>query len=165
MDQSTAASLPVSRCRCCWVWSDPVLVWLQLFQQLSIYRRLQQQTDWLKERVSLLLGGVQVKHLDRFGPVQPIIEHCSNLSTFHKTLMTHQLYLHPRSLQGLTVLLDKYVATSPLKDSNTTFCLLTCISCQSQLPVSPESARYGTFHYPPQLWPSQASAVPPEARA
>eukprot|EP00066_Takifugu_rubripes_P014195 XP_011603461.1 PREDICTED: T-cell activation inhibitor, mitochondrial isoform X2 [Takifugu rubripes] len=82
--------------------------WTKLFQQLSVYRSLQQQTDWLKERISLLLGGVQVKHLERFGPVQPIIEHCSNLSMFHKTLMTHQLYLHPRSLQGLSVLLDNH---------------------------------------------------------
>lgn len=100
------------------------LVWLQLFQQLSVYRSLQQQTDWLKERISLLLGGVQVIYLERFGPVQPIIEHCSDLSQFHKTLMTHPLYLHPRSLQGLTVLLDKYVVTSPLKDSNAIFCFL-----------------------------------------
>lgn len=116
------------------LWYDPnaaqsfltsVLVWLQLFQQLSVYRSLQQQTDWLKERISLLLGGVQVKHLERFGPAQPIIEHCSNLSMFHKTLLTQQLYLHPRSLQGLSVLLDKYDVTLPLEDSNTIFCLLT----------------------------------------
>lgn len=116
------------------LWYDPnaaqssltsVLMWLQLFQQLPVYRSLQQQTDWLKERISLLLGGVQVKHLERFGPVQPIIEHCSNLSMFHKTLLTHQLYLHPRSLQGLSVLLDKYDGTLPLEDSNTVFCLLT----------------------------------------
>lgn len=91
------------------------LVWLQLFQQLSIYRSLQQQTDWLKERISLLLGGVQVVYLERFGPVQPITEHCSNLSLFHKTLMSHPLYLHPRSLQGLAALLDKYVVPLPFE--------------------------------------------------
>lgn len=107
--------------RCLLTWP---LVWLQLFQQLSVYRSLQQQTHWLKERISLLLGGVQVIYLERFGPVQPIIEHCSDLSLFHKTLMTHPLYLHPRSLQGLTVLLDKYVVASPLKDSNAIFCFL-----------------------------------------
>lgn len=109
MDQSTVASLPVTSPS--WsgsVFSDLALLWLQLFQQLSVYRSLQQQTDWLKQRISLLLGGLQVIHLERFGPVQPIIEHCSNLSMFHKTLMSHQVYLHPRSLQGLTVLLDKY---------------------------------------------------------
>ncbi|KAG7463348.1 hypothetical protein JOB18_028696, partial [Solea senegalensis] len=80
--------------------------WTKLLQQLPSYRSLQQQTDWLKERISFLLGGVQVVHLDRLGPVQPITEHYSTLSTFHKTLMSRNLRLHPRSLQGLTMSLE-----------------------------------------------------------
>ena len=81
---------------------------VQLFEQLPSYRRLHQQTDWLKERISLLLGGTQVVHMERLGPVQPIAEHYSTLSTFHKNLMSRRLRLHPRSLQGLTMLLEKY---------------------------------------------------------
>ncbi|XP_039978824.1 T-cell activation inhibitor, mitochondrial-like, partial [Xiphias gladius] len=80
--------------------------WTRLFQQLPSYRSLQQQTDWLKERISLLLGGTQVVHMERLGPVQPIAEHYSTLSTFHKSLMSRRLRLHPRSLQGLTMLLE-----------------------------------------------------------
>ncbi|XP_058503964.1 T-cell activation inhibitor, mitochondrial [Solea solea] len=80
--------------------------WTKLLQQLPSYRSLQQQTDWLKERISFLLGGVQVVHLERLGPVQPITEHYSTLSTFHKTLMSQNLRLHPRSLQGLTMSLE-----------------------------------------------------------
>ncbi|XP_040900767.1 T-cell activation inhibitor, mitochondrial isoform X1 [Toxotes jaculatrix] len=80
--------------------------WIKLFQQLPSYRSLQQQTDWLKERISLLLGGTQVVHLERLGLVQPMAEHYSTLSTFHKTLMSRRLRLHPRSLQGLTMLLE-----------------------------------------------------------
>ncbi|KAG7235497.1 hypothetical protein INR49_002633 [Caranx melampygus] len=80
--------------------------WTKLFQQLPSYRSLQQQTDWLKERISLLLGGTQVVHLERLGPVQPIAEHYSTLSIFHKNLMSGRLRLHPRSLQGLTMLLE-----------------------------------------------------------
>ncbi|XP_034729831.1 T-cell activation inhibitor, mitochondrial [Etheostoma cragini] len=80
--------------------------WTKLFEQLPGYRSLQQQTDWLKERISLLLGGTQVVQMERLGPVQSIAEHYSTLSTFHKTLMSRRLHLHPRSLQGLTMLLE-----------------------------------------------------------
>ncbi|XP_076593705.1 T-cell activation inhibitor, mitochondrial isoform X2 [Chaetodon auriga] len=80
--------------------------WTKLFEQLSSYRSLQEQTEWLKERISLLLGGTQVIHMERLGPVQPIAEHYSTLSTFHKSLMSRRLRLHPRSLQGLTILLE-----------------------------------------------------------
>ncbi|XP_059195725.1 T-cell activation inhibitor, mitochondrial [Centropristis striata] len=80
--------------------------WTKLFEQLPSYRSLQQQTDWLKERISLLLGGTQVVHVERLGPVQPIAEHYSTLNTFHKNLMSRHLRLHPRSLQGLTMLLE-----------------------------------------------------------
>ena len=85
---------------------DPCL-YRQMFQQLPSYRSLQQQTDWLKERISLLLGGAQVVNVERLGPVQPIAEHYSILSTFHKSVMSRHLRLHPRSLQGLTMLLAK----------------------------------------------------------
>ncbi|XP_054477767.1 T-cell activation inhibitor, mitochondrial [Anoplopoma fimbria] len=80
--------------------------WTKLFEQLPSYRSLQQQTDWLKERISFLLGGTQVVHMERLRPVQSITEHYSTLSTFHKSLMSRHLRLHPRSLQGLTMLLE-----------------------------------------------------------
>ncbi|XP_067367145.1 T-cell activation inhibitor, mitochondrial [Channa argus] len=80
--------------------------WTKLFEQLPSYRSLQQQTDWLKERISLLLGGTQVIQMERLGPVQPITEHYSILSAFHKNLISGRLHLHPRSLQGLTMLLE-----------------------------------------------------------
>ncbi|KAM8735246.1 T-cell activation inhibitor, mitochondrial isoform 1-T1 [Acanthopagrus schlegelii] len=80
--------------------------WTKVFEQLSSYRSLQQQTDWLKERISLLLGGTQVIHVERLGPVRPIAEHYSTLSTFYRSLMSSPLRLHPRSLQGTTMLLE-----------------------------------------------------------
>uniref|UniRef100_A0A8D3B593 T-cell activation inhibitor mitochondrial n=1 Tax=Scophthalmus maximus TaxID=52904 RepID=A0A8D3B593_SCOMX len=82
--------------------------WIKLFQQLPSYRSLQQQTDWLKERIGLLLGGTQVVHVERLGPVQPIAEHYGTLSTFHKRLVSRHLRLHPRSLQGLSILLENH---------------------------------------------------------
>ncbi|KAM9798073.1 T-cell activation inhibitor, mitochondrial [Neosynchiropus ocellatus] len=80
--------------------------WAKLFQQLPVYRSLQQQSEWLKERISLLLGGIQVVHMEPVGLVQPIHEHYITLNTFHKGLMSRRLRLHPRGLQGLTMTLD-----------------------------------------------------------
>ncbi|XP_029359544.1 T-cell activation inhibitor, mitochondrial isoform X3 [Echeneis naucrates] len=90
--------------------------WTKLFQQLPSYRNLQQQTDWLKERISLLLGGTQVVHMERLGPVQPITELYSTLSLFHKNLMSWHLRLHPRSLQGLTMLLENDLSNPRLHE-------------------------------------------------
>ncbi|XP_029928667.1 T-cell activation inhibitor, mitochondrial [Myripristis murdjan] len=90
--------------------------WTKLFERLPSYRSLQQQTEWLKERISLLLGGAQVIHVERLGPVQPIAEHYSTLNTFHKTLMPRCLRLHPRSLQGLTITLDNNRYTPSLHE-------------------------------------------------
>ncbi|XP_017286660.1 T-cell activation inhibitor, mitochondrial [Kryptolebias marmoratus] len=90
--------------------------WAKLFQQLPSYRSLQQQTDWLKERISHLLGGTQVVHMERQGLVQPIAEHYSTLNTFHKSLLTRRLHLHPRSLHGLTMVLEKDRSTPSLHE-------------------------------------------------
>ncbi|XP_028984444.1 T-cell activation inhibitor, mitochondrial [Betta splendens] len=81
--------------------------WTKLLGQLPLYHSLQQQADWLKERISLLLGGTQVIHMERLAPSQMIAEHYSMLSILYKSLMSQSLCLHPRSLQGLTMLLEK----------------------------------------------------------
>lgn len=80
---------------------------LQMFQQLPSYHSLLQQSAWLKERISLLLGGTQVVHKERLGPIQPVTEHYSTLNTFHKSLISRRLRLHPRSMQGLSMSLEK----------------------------------------------------------
>ncbi|XP_071777496.1 T-cell activation inhibitor, mitochondrial [Centroberyx gerrardi] len=90
--------------------------WTKLFERLPSYRSLQQQTEWLKERISLLLGGAQVIHVERLGPVRPIAEHYGTLSTFHKRLLPRRLRLHPRSLQGLTVTLENDRSTPSLHE-------------------------------------------------
>ncbi|KAM3614347.1 uncharacterized protein V6R79_013067 [Siganus canaliculatus] len=80
--------------------------WTKLFEQISSYCILHQQADWLKKRISFLLGGAQVILLERMGPGQFISEHYNTLSTFHKNLVSHRLHVHPRSLEGLTMLLE-----------------------------------------------------------
>ncbi|XP_077454916.1 T-cell activation inhibitor, mitochondrial isoform X3 [Stigmatopora argus] len=81
--------------------------WTKLFEQLSSIRVLHQQTQWLKERISLLLGGVEVIHTERLGPAEPITELYSSLCTFHNNLISQRLCLHPRSLEGLSLILEK----------------------------------------------------------
>ncbi|XP_035989251.1 T-cell activation inhibitor, mitochondrial isoform X2 [Fundulus heteroclitus] len=90
--------------------------WTKLFQQLPSYQSLWQQTGWLRERISDLLGGSQVIHLEKLGPIQPIAEHYSTLSTFHKSLMSQHLRLHPRSLHGLTMVLENDRSTPSLHE-------------------------------------------------
>ncbi|XP_029959397.1 T-cell activation inhibitor, mitochondrial [Salarias fasciatus] len=90
--------------------------WSKLFQQLPGLLRLQQELDWLTERISLLLGGAVVLQSEWQGPVQPIAEHYRTLRTFHSKLLGPPLRLHPRSLQGLSVMLDNHRSTSSLHE-------------------------------------------------
>lgn len=80
--------------------------WLKLMERVPSLRGLQQQSEQLKERISLLLGGAVVLLPDTRGPEQPIAEHYSSISAFHKTLLSGRLRVHPRSLQGLSMILD-----------------------------------------------------------
>lgn len=84
-----------------------LLACVQLFERLPSYSRLLQQTEWLKDRISFLLGGMQVIHMERVGLALPLEDHYSTLNTFHKRLLPHRLALHPRSLQGLAMTLEK----------------------------------------------------------
>ncbi|XP_008431045.1 T-cell activation inhibitor, mitochondrial isoform X3 [Poecilia reticulata] len=104
--------------------------WTKLFQQLPSYRSLQQQTDWLKERISCLLGGSQVIHL---GSVQPIADHYSTLNAFHKSLMSRRLHLHPRSLHGLTMVLDNDRSTPGLHEMGHFIIPINCDPLELQL--------------------------------
>ncbi|XP_072317788.1 T-cell activation inhibitor, mitochondrial [Eucyclogobius newberryi] len=90
--------------------------WLKLMARVPSLRGLQQQSQWLKERISLLLGGAVVLLADRTGSEQPIAEHYSNLSTFHKTLLSTSLRVHPRSLEGLSMELHNNRSMPSLHD-------------------------------------------------
>ncbi|KAL2083883.1 hypothetical protein ACEWY4_019401 [Coilia grayii] len=100
--------------------------WAKLFERLPSYRSLFQQTEWLKERISLLLGGVQVIHVERLGPVLPLEDHYSALSHFHKRLLPHRLALHPRSLQGLSMTLESGRSSISLHETGHFIIPATC---------------------------------------
>lgn len=82
--------------------------WTELFEQVYGFSSLLQQTEWMKERVKFLLGGAEVILSERFGSVQGISQHYNALSVFHQNILSHCLRLHPRSLQGLSLLLENH---------------------------------------------------------
>lgn len=90
----------------------PPSVHTQLFEQVSGFSRLLQQTQWMGERIRFLLGGAEVVLSERPGSVRGIAEHYTALSVFHRNLLSRRLRLHPRSLQGLRLLLDTYAVDS-----------------------------------------------------
>uniref|UniRef100_A0A8C7YF75 T cell activation inhibitor, mitochondrial n=1 Tax=Oryzias sinensis TaxID=183150 RepID=A0A8C7YF75_9TELE len=107
--------------------------WIKVFVQLPSLRGLQHQTDCLKERISFLLGGAQVVHMERLGPVRPIAEHYRVLSTFHKKLLSQRLHLHPRSLHGLTMVLENDRSTPSLHQAGHFIIPSTCDPTHLQL--------------------------------
>lgn len=67
-----------------------------------------------------MLGGAEVILSERFGSVQGISQHYNALSVFHKNILSKCLRLHPRSLQGLSLLLEKYAVNLQFKSKKNT---------------------------------------------
>ncbi|CAL9706307.1 unnamed protein product [Knipowitschia caucasica] len=88
--------------------------WLTLLSGLSSLRSLLQQCLWLKERISLLLGGAVVLLPEQ--SEQRVSEHYSELSRLHKSLLQEGLRVHPRSLEGLALMLDNQRSSPALHD-------------------------------------------------
>ncbi|MGH0129344.1 UNVERIFIED_CONTAM: hypothetical protein FKN15_051231 [Acipenser sinensis] len=81
--------------------------WAKLFEKLPSYGDLIIQMSMLEERISHLLGGIQVIHVDKLQPVLLLEEYYSTLSAFYKRLFSMRIPFHPRSLQGLQMTLEK----------------------------------------------------------
>ncbi|TRY90615.1 hypothetical protein DNTS_003684 [Danionella cerebrum] len=90
--------------------------WTKFFERLPSYRKLLEQANALKERISHLLGGVQVIHIEHLGPGLTLEEHYNTLSTFHRRMLPLRLALHPRSLQGLSMTLENDRTTPTLHE-------------------------------------------------
>lgn len=128
-------------------------VCLQLLEQLPRCRHLLQQAECLKDRISFLLGGAQVVQVDTQGAVQPITEFYSSLHTFHMNLMSRRLHVHPRSLQGLSMTLERYAGVKH------PFLFLSlhphiCVSI-AETGLSPGCIRRDTSSSPPAVTPQR----------
>lgn len=90
--------------------------WTKLFERLPSYRSLFEQSAALKERISHLLGGIHVVHMERLGPGLTLEEHYNTLSSFLRRVSPQRLSLHPRSLQGLLMTLENDRSTPCLHE-------------------------------------------------
>ncbi|XP_072507197.1 T-cell activation inhibitor, mitochondrial isoform X2 [Notamacropus eugenii] len=82
--------------------------WTKLFETLPSYFALQRKLVLLQDQISYLLGGIQVVYVEELQPALTIEEYYSLLDSFYTRLLKTRLPLHPRSLRGLQMILDRY---------------------------------------------------------
>ncbi|XP_006169826.1 T-cell activation inhibitor, mitochondrial isoform X2 [Tupaia chinensis] len=80
--------------------------WAKLFERLPSYFDLRRKLMLLEDQISYLLGGLQVVYLEELQPVLTLEEYYSLLDVFHQRLLRSRAAFHPRSLQGLQMILD-----------------------------------------------------------
>ncbi|XP_029445253.1 T-cell activation inhibitor, mitochondrial isoform X2 [Rhinatrema bivittatum] len=81
--------------------------WSKLFERLPSYYSLQRKQMILEDRISHLLGGMQVMYLEDLQPLLTLEEYYSSLDSFYNRLLGQRLSFHPRSLRGLQMILEK----------------------------------------------------------
>ncbi|XP_030061929.1 T-cell activation inhibitor, mitochondrial isoform X1 [Microcaecilia unicolor] len=81
--------------------------WTKLFERLPSYCNLQRKQMILEDRISHLLGGMQIMYMEELQPLLTIEEYYSTLDSFYSRLLSQRLSFHPRSLRGLQLILEK----------------------------------------------------------
>ncbi|KAM9308644.1 T-cell activation inhibitor, mitochondrial [Gastrophryne carolinensis] len=80
--------------------------WTRLFERLPSYYLLQQKVLQLQDRISHLLGGIEVIHIEELQPLLTMEEYYSALDAFCSKLLKRRIPIHPRSLRGLQMILE-----------------------------------------------------------
>ncbi|XP_053570237.1 T-cell activation inhibitor, mitochondrial [Bombina bombina] len=80
--------------------------WSNLFERLPSYYHLQKKLLHLQERISHLLGGIEILHMEELQPLLTIEEYYSTLDAFCNKLLKRRVPIHPRSLRGLQMILE-----------------------------------------------------------
>ncbi|XP_075683272.1 T-cell activation inhibitor, mitochondrial isoform X2 [Rhinoderma darwinii] len=80
--------------------------WTKLFESLPSYYLLQRKLLQLQDRISHLLGGIEIVHIEELQPLLTLEEHYSVLDAFCKKLLNRRMPIHPRSLCGLQMILE-----------------------------------------------------------
>ncbi|KAM8966738.1 T-cell activation inhibitor, mitochondrial [Pelodytes ibericus] len=80
--------------------------WTELFDRLPSYYQLQWNLQNLQERISQLLGGIEIVHIEKLQPMLTVEEYYTTLSTFYSKLFNRRMPIHPRSLHGLQMILE-----------------------------------------------------------
>lgn len=84
--------------------------WTKLFERLPSYFDLWRKLTLLEDRISRLLGGIQVVYIEELQPALTLEEYYSLLDAFCSRLLESRVPLHPQSLRGLQMTLssDRY---------------------------------------------------------
>lgn len=84
-----------------------VRVYAQIFERLPNYYMLQKRLLLLEDRISQLLGGIQVIYIEELQPLLTLEEYYETLNSFYNKLRDSRLPFHPRSLRGLQMILER----------------------------------------------------------
>uniref|UniRef100_A0A8D2QTM3 T cell activation inhibitor, mitochondrial n=1 Tax=Zosterops lateralis melanops TaxID=1220523 RepID=A0A8D2QTM3_ZOSLA len=80
--------------------------WTKIFERLPNYYKLQKGLLLLEDRISQLLGGIQVIYIEELQPLLTLEEYFEILNSFYNKLRDSRLPFHPRSLRGLQMILE-----------------------------------------------------------
>ncbi|KAM3822532.1 T-cell activation inhibitor, mitochondrial isoform 2-T3 [Vipera latastei] len=80
--------------------------WTKIFERLPSYSTLQKKVLFLEERISQLLGGIQIIYIEELQPMLTIEEYYSILDNFYDQVHSKRLPFHPNSLRGLQMILE-----------------------------------------------------------
>uniref|UniRef100_A0A8C3CNP2 T cell activation inhibitor, mitochondrial n=1 Tax=Cairina moschata TaxID=8855 RepID=A0A8C3CNP2_CAIMO len=80
--------------------------WTKIFERLPNYYKLQKRLLFLEDRISQLLGGIQVIYIEELQPLLTLEEYYETLDSFCNKLLDSRLRFHPHSLRGLQMILE-----------------------------------------------------------
>ncbi|XP_055490662.1 T-cell activation inhibitor, mitochondrial isoform X3 [Leucoraja erinacea] len=81
--------------------------WTKILERLPTYYDLHSQLCMLEERISFLLGDVELIYNEDLQPSMMLEDYYRMLKTFHQSLVVSRPLFHPRSLKGLQMILEK----------------------------------------------------------
>jgi len=84
-----------------------ICVCTQIFERLPNYYELQKRLLFLEDRISQLLGGIQVIYIEELQALLTLEEYYETLDAFYNRLRDSRLPFHPRSLRGLQMILER----------------------------------------------------------
>ncbi|XP_066487361.1 T-cell activation inhibitor, mitochondrial isoform X2 [Tiliqua scincoides] len=80
--------------------------WTKVFERLPSYATLQRKGLLLEDRISHLLGGIQITYMEDLQPMLMLEEYYSVLDGFYNRVRNSRLSFHPHSLRGLQMILE-----------------------------------------------------------
>lgn len=84
---------------------------MQIFERLPSYSALQKKVLLLEDRISHILGGIQVGYIEELQPMLMLEEYYSVLDSFYNRVRNSRLPFHPHSLRGLQMILERCAFT------------------------------------------------------